>query len=173
MLTALAEYTQLLISDHTFKELGSSDIMASPHRHDAYQYDPIGSTRGQGLSHQHSQQNLHRVASRQLDNQYLTNNGLYTAEDHAAQYSTGRYDNTRLGAMGYSYGASGAQTWNPSYGGGASAIDSMTATGRLKTSRSRPGLPSVSSSKAHLRACNTDRVRLGWIRLHRFPQTIP
>ncbi|RPA77449.1 hypothetical protein BJ508DRAFT_310140 [Ascobolus immersus RN42] len=125
--------------------------MTSPHHHDPY-YDNMGSQRQPGLTSQSSHQNLHRQTSRHHlvpDNAYNYNNGLYTAEDHAAaRYETDRFGQ-RLGngmsnvVSGYPYESSGAQTWNPNSYGAASTIGQMGTTGRIKSQgRQRAQLPS-------------------------------
>lgn len=145
--------------------------MASPHRHDGF-YEPIGSVRQPGLQNQQSHQNLHRVQSRHLDNTFMPNNGLYTAEDHASRYDTGRYDTGRLGGSGYQYESSGAQTWNPNSYGGQTSFASISTTGRMKASRQRAALPQVclALEKSGKRLLLTPIFRDGWIRHLRCPR---
>lgn len=79
----------------------------------------------------------------------------YAAEDPMARYDTSRMDRLNFnhtmhngqfnntGPFGYDMG--GASTWNPNANGfGGAPTLGMGATGRMKPSRGRAGLPTVS-----------------------------
>lgn len=115
----------------------------SNHPHDMYYDNP--SSRSPG-SQRHQPQTLHRQPSRQFDAYgQLSQQGLYTPEDHQARYDQGRY-NDRLNATihaGYGgYELGGAQAWNANAFGQNNSLAAINATTRMKPqTRGRSALP--------------------------------
>lgn len=67
-------------------------------------------------------------------------------DDPLARYDPPRLDrlNPLHGGTNYAYELSGSQTWNPNgFAGGHSLAGIGSATGRMKPSRGRTGLPTV------------------------------
>ncbi|KAL1627196.1 Peptidyl-prolyl cis-trans isomerase pin4 [Neofusicoccum ribis] len=97
-------------------------------------------------SQRHQPQTLHRQPSRQFDAYgQLSQQGLYTPEDHQARYDQGRY-NDRLNATihaGYGgYELGGAQAWNANAFGQNNSLAAINATTRMKPqTRGRSALP--------------------------------
>lgn len=106
-------------------------------------YHDNPSSRSPG-SQRNQQQPLNRQPSRQFDAYGPMPSNLY--EDPLA-----RYDNNRVERLSplpsnthYNYDMPGSQTWNPNGFGGAHSLSGMnSATGRIKPTTRRTGLPSV------------------------------
>src|SRR5436305_4178338 len=114
----------------------------SHHHYDMYHENPAN--RSPGSHRQLHQQTLHRQSSRQFD-VYGQLPGLYTAEDHAARYDSGRFDRISSATLHSNYAYDmGAQTWNTSGFGAPNPLAAIGATGRMKPSTRRNQLPSVS-----------------------------
>lgn len=123
--------------------------------HDMYHDNPQLSP---GSQRRQQAQTLHRQPSRQFDAYGNLSQGLYTAEDHAAQsYAMPRY-NDRLNATLHSnyggYDMGGAQAWNTFGHSQNNQLAALGATTRMKSqTRGRSALPAVS------RASQVARIR--------------
>ncbi|GAM41845.1 hypothetical protein TCE0_042f15285 [Talaromyces pinophilus] len=103
-------------------------------------YHDNSSSRSPGS--QRHPQTLHRQPSRQFDAYGPMPTNPY--DDPLARYDTSRLDrlNPLHGGTNYAYELSGSQTWNPNgFAGGHSLAGIGSATGRMKPSRGRTGLP--------------------------------
>lgn len=106
-----------------------------------------GSTRGYGgLS-------VNRQTSRQFDAYSTLQQGLYTAEDHAARYEApNRFERIASSTLHSNYPYDN-QTWNYAATGVANTIGGSS---RMKTTARRAGLPSVSLFDVNERMQHTD-----------------
>lgn len=113
-------------------------------QHDEMFYSAYPSNRSPGSNRAQQQQGLRHQASRQFEG-YGQNPGLYTAEDHAQRYDSGRFERANAATMhsNFQYELGGSQTWNPNAFGGHNGMATMGGTGRMKPPNRRAGLPTV------------------------------
>ncbi len=110
------------------------------------EYNPSNRSPGSQRGYAQNGLSLNRQPSRHFDNYGGGSQlGLYTAEDHAAQYepTPHRFDRMPSTTLHSSYQYEN-QTWN--YGGAHGTSNMMGGTGRVKQSSRRAGLPPVSSN---------------------------
>jgi hypothetical protein len=145
--------------------------MSNHNNHDMY-YDNSGSQRSPGSHRQQQPHGLHRQTSRQFDAYGQMPAPGYGQDDHNGRYDTNRYDrlnNPMVGSNQYAYDMAGSQTWNPSGFGGHHTIGGLGNTGRMKPSRGRSALPTVSSGNSLLTPMKADpSYRLGLTNRHKY-----
>lgn len=117
---------------------------------DMYQDYPLNRSPGSTRGYNGGMQSLNRQTSRHFDNNYGGQlqglQGLYTAEDHAAQgrydpVPTPRFDRMQSSTLQNNY-AFDAQPWN--YGGTNGGANTIGAGGRVKPAPRRAGIPTAS-----------------------------